>query len=142
VIWNFGQVGSTANTSKELNRGQCVVLLFPYAKDVAQRQQSFSSSQTGGPSESEIAALATPLQLSHRVANRKTERPKDKQMLCVRNLDLNPIHNPIQSQAELVQEVHSRSLASWQICYANVQRFNYRARQLKYRHMKHKLKRI
>jgi len=68
VIWNFGQVGSTANSSnnshsnnnshssntKELNRGQCVVLLFPYAKDVAQRQQSFASSQTGGPSESEI----------------------------------------------------------------------------------------
>lgn len=43
----------------------------------------------------------------------------------------------------LVHLMKSSAPRAAQICYANgSKRFNYRARQLKYRHMKHKLKRI
>lgn len=75
AIWNFGQVGSpsapplpeggggrghgtrgcgSGGGAKELNGGQCVVRLFPYAKDVAPANKvSPLASKTDGPSESE-----------------------------------------------------------------------------------------
>lgn len=84
AIWNFGQVGSpsapplprgavvgvamgrgtrgcgSGGGAKELNGGQCVVRLFPYAKDVAPANKvSPLASKTDGPSESENLCWAT-----------------------------------------------------------------------------------
>jgi len=73
AIWNFGQVGRdpphpkgavgvarglgwlrSGGGTKELNGGQCVVRLFPYAKDVAPANKvSPFACKTDGPSESE-----------------------------------------------------------------------------------------
>lgn len=97
----------------------------------------FASIQTDGPSESEMPAGIYYTEYSDCPQFPQSGSCERKTNKCV---DLNPIGEC--SNIGKSPFRFCRPLASWQICYANVQRFNYRARQLKYRHMKHKLKRI
>lgn len=136
------------------------MLLLPYAKDVAQRQQSFAAAVvelTGQvkvkfqqkllPCPPPMPPLAHPLYSLSLPALYNLQRQKTNKCF---SMDLNPFRNR-RFQVATAPLVHhhlrsagrvASSFAPWQICYANGQRFNYRARQLKYRHMKHKLKRI
>lgn len=137
------------------------MLLLPYAKDVAQRQQSFAAAVvelTGQvkvkfqqkllPCPPPMPPLAHPLYSLSLPALYNLQRQRQTNALAARGLE--PIsQSQFQVATAPLLHLHLRSagrvassFAPWQICYANGQRFNYRARQLKYRHMKHKLKRI
>lgn len=142
------------------------MLLLPYAKDVAQRQQSFAAAvaELTGQVKVKFQQQLPPLQLSP-----YSPLPSLSAYLCITSSAKRQTNALAARGLEPISQSHfqvaaallfpllplplslcllrsagrvASSFGPRQICYANGKRFNYRARQLKYRHMKHKLKRI